>query len=330
MVLGVAAAGVLSALVWQGITANGAPDPTLAHLSPGAVILNTGLLVFREGLEAILVLAAITASFVGKTQPYRRPIAAGGGLALLATAVTWFVAIAVIGAVDAPALDVQAATGLLAIVVLLVIMNWFFHKIYWTGWISLHNRRRRELMATAGAGEGRSRTQIGLALLGFSAVYREGFEVVLFLQNLRLQAGSRTVLEGVAIGLAFTAVVGALTFVVNRRLPYKKMLVVTGVLLGIVLIVMVGESAQELQLAHWIGTTPVPLAIPGWLGVWFAVFPTVETLGSQAVAAVAVLGSYFAAQYVRSWRPRRQAARLAAARAATTLPAVELEQTVNS
>jgi hypothetical protein len=41
---------------------------------------------------------------------------------------------------------------------------------------------------------------LGLVALGFSSVYREGFEVVLFLQNLQLQAGTPTVLEGVAIG----------------------------------------------------------------------------------------------------------------------------------
>src|SRR5581483_6504916 len=112
-------------------------------------ILNTGILVFREGLEAILVLAAITASLVKANQSYRKPIAAGSGLGFLATVATWFIAIAILTKVNAPALDIQAATGLLAIIVLLVIMNWFFHKIYWTGWISLHNKRRRELMKDA-------------------------------------------------------------------------------------------------------------------------------------------------------------------------------------
>ncbi len=141
--LAVAALIVLSALVWQGIVASGNPDPTLPHLDHNAVILNTGLLVFREGLEAILVLAAITASMVGSNQAYRRPIALGTGAGFLATVATWFIAIALISAVSAPALDIQAGTGLLAILVLLVIMNWFFHKIYWTGWISLHNKRRK-------------------------------------------------------------------------------------------------------------------------------------------------------------------------------------------
>jgi high-affinity iron transporter len=294
---------VLGALVWQGVTASGNPDPTVPHLNHNAAILDTGLLVFREGLEAILVLSAITASLMGSNQPYRKPITAGAGLGFLATIVTWFIAIAILNAISAPALDIQAATGLLAIVVLLIIMNWFFHKIYWTGWISLHNKRRRTLMQNAQ--EDRSHTMFGLGLLGFSAMYREGFEVVLFLQSLRLQVGSLVVLEGVVVGLFLTAIVAGLTFLAHHKLPYKKMLILTGVMLGAVLIVMVGESVQEMQQAHWITTTAVNLPIPDWMGLWFAVNPNVESLVAQVLAAVLVIGSYFLAQYVRVWRPRR-------------------------
>jgi high-affinity iron transporter len=81
------------------------------------------------------------------------------------------------------------------------------------------------------------------------------------------------------------------------------MLVATGIMLGFVLLVMVGEEAQEMQQAGWISTTNIHLAMPAWIGVWFSVFPTVQTLAAQAVAAVLVIGSYFAAQYVRITRP---------------------------
>ncbi len=159
-------------------------------------------------------------------------------------------------------------------------------------------------------------------------MYREGFEVVLFLQNLRLQAGSLVVLQGVAIGLFFTAIVAALTFVAHRRMPYKKMLVLTGVLLGMVLVVMVGESAQELQQANWISTTTLNLPIPDWMGVWFAVFPTVETLVAQVFAAVFVVGSYFLAQYIRVWRPRRRGE--VAAYRAESAPMAELAHSLEA
>jgi high-affinity iron transporter len=314
---------VLGALVWQGITASGNPNPAAAHIDHNAAILDTGLLVFREGLEAILVLSAITASLMGSNQPYRKPITTGAAFGFLATIATWFVAIAVLSAVDAPALDVQAATGLLAIVVLLVIMNWFFHKIYWAGWISLHNKRRRALMQDAQ--DNRSRTMLGLTLLGFSAMYREGFEVVLFLQNLRLQVGSLVVLEGVAVGLFLTAIVAVLTFMAHHKLPYKKMLILTGVMLGMVLIVMVGESVQEMQQAHWLTTTMMNLPIPGWMGLWFAVYPSVESLTAQICAGAFVIGSYFLAQYVRVWRPQRLAVQAAALRSeATSAPETDV------
>ena len=195
----------------------------------------------------------------------------------------------------------QAATGLLAVAVLLVVMNWFFHKIYWTGWIAAHNRRRRDLV------RGGSRALLGLALLGFTAVYREGFEVVLFLQNLRIRAGSTTVLEGVSLGFALTVVVGIATFAAQTKLRYKRMLVATGTLLGFVLLVMVGESVQELQLAGWLPTHTVGIALPGWVGLWFALFPTVEGIAAQALAAALVIGSYFHAEDVRVKRPRRLA-----------------------
>lgn len=297
ILVGLAALVVAGAFVWQGVTAHGSPDPTGQNLSPAAVTLDTGVLVFREGLEAILVLAALTASLVRERRALWKPIGIGAGVGFLATLVTWFIVVAIISAINAPALDIQAATGVLAVVVLLVVMNWFFHKIYWTGWISRNNRKRRELLETAKK-EGTS-TAYGLAVLGFASVYREGFEVVLFLQTLRLKAGSGIILDGTMIGLALALLVAWLTFVAHEHLPYKKMLVLTGVMLGGVLLVMVGESAQELQQASWIGTTPLNLPIPAWLGVWLSVFPNVEGIAAQLVAAILVLGSYFAAPRVR-------------------------------
>ena len=290
-------------LVWQAVVPGGNPDPTAADGGAVTAVVNTGILVFREGLEAILVLAAITASMVRKGQRHWRPVALGSGLSLVATVATWFAVAALVSVLPFSELDIQAGTGLLAIVVLLVIMNWFFHKVYWTGWIAHHNRRKQDLVGATPGG----RVWGGLVLLGFTAVYREGFEVVLFLQNLRLRAGPHAILYGVAIGLFLTAVVAVLTFAAHSRLPYKKILVLTGVMLGAVLVVMVGESVQEMQLAHWLPTTSLDLPLPGWLGMWFAVFPNVEGLASQAGAALLVVGSYVAAQYVRAWRPRRRA-----------------------
>jgi high-affinity iron transporter len=85
-----------------------------------------------------------------------------------------------------------------------------------------------------------------------------------------------------------------------------------------VLLVMVGESVQELQQAGWIGTTSLHVAIPGWMGLWFSIFPNVQTVVAQAAAAAFVIGSYFLAEELKVRRPRRQGAE--PARRATAPP----------
>src|SRR5438067_7779122 len=275
-----AAAFVASMLIWQGVAAQGAPDPLRPNTSSTVAFLDIGILVFREGLECILVLAAVTASMTGPKREYRRPVAFGAAFAFVATLITWCIAVRIVVSLgdNMSALDLQAATGLLAIIVLLVIMNWFFHKIYWGGWIRAHNRRRKSLLENGHGSEVAKRSLLwGLILLGFTSLYREGFEVVLFLQTYHLRFGGGVVLKGALLGLALSGIVAVLTFVLQQRLPYRKMLITTGVLLGVVLLVMVGEQAQEMQLAHWISTTPIAWLVPitpRWLGMWFSVFPT--------------------------------------------------------
>jgi high-affinity iron transporter len=295
---------IFGVIIWQALLFSGVPDPGAKNLNSAAAVLSCGLLVFREGLEAILVLSAITATVKRKqTRNYVKGITAGTMLGLAATIATWIIVVAILSDIDLPELDIQAATGLLAILVLLLVMNWFFHKVYWTGWITHHTNRGRRLIKSAD--KNTYRMFQGFVLLGFTAIYREGFEVVLFLQQLRLKNGNDIVLAGAAIGIFLTAVVAFLTFIAHEHLPYKKMLILTGVLLGIVLLVMVGESVQEMQQAGWIPTTPIDFSLPSWMGMWFAVFPNLQGLISQVSAVVIVIGSYMLAQYrnpVRSYR----------------------------
>jgi high-affinity iron transporter len=290
----------------QGGTANPTALPPHMRLSHTSVVVNSAILVFREGLETILVVAAVMASFLGGNRVYRRPVAAGGALALAAGVVTWFAVVWLIGRFHGGEFDVQAATGLPSLIVLLLVMNWFLHKVYWTGWISHHHKRRKGLLS----GDNRRNMLLGLALLGFTSVYRECFEIVIFLQNLRQLYGASVVLEGVVIGLLFTGAAGVLTFALHQKLPYKRLLIITGVMLLFVLLVSVGEEVNEMQLAGWIGTTDIAwLHIPGWMGTWFSLFPNWETFIGQGIALVLVLGSYVGAQYLRVWRPRRQGRR---------------------
>jgi high-affinity iron transporter len=274
--------------------------------SGATVITNAALIVFREGLEAILIIAAITASMIGANRPLRRPVFRGALLALPASVALFAAAVLLLESLSRYGEKLEAVVGLVAIAVLMLVLNWFFHRVYWTQWIAGHRRRGKQLLGSAAGVT--TATVAGLYLLGFSSVFREGFETVLFLQALQLSSGTGIVLAGVSLGLLATTAVGAMTFALERRLPYKRMLIVTGVLISLVLVVLVGNTVRTLQGVGWFPITPLELQLPLWTGTWLGVFPTVETLGAQAAALVFVLGSYFAAERLRH-RRRRAAAR---------------------
>jgi high-affinity iron transporter len=298
-------AALLFAIHLMATASTGPADPTESAdgaMTHGTAVFNSAIIVFREGLEAVLVFAAVTASFLGANRGRRRPVVAGAAVAMGAAVVTWFVAQAILDAYSELGVRLEAITGFLAIVVLLVVLNWFVHKVYWTGWIAKHHRQRKKLLAAGGLG-----ATVGLVALGFTSVYREGFEVVLFLQALQLEAGTSTVLEGVALGLAGTAAVGALTFFAHRKLPYKRMLVLTGVLIAAVLVVMVGGTTMTFVDLGWLPRDAVPFSVPGWLGAWFEIYPYWETITAQLLAGVFVIGSYVVAERMMKRRGAQRA-----------------------
>ena len=298
----VVAAAILAFLVFLTTQSLGVdPTETPQTESHATAVVNSAIIVFREGLEAILIFAAVIASFLGANRARRKPVVMGALLGFVAAVVTWFAVQLLLSFFAGYGPQLEAITGLIAVLVLLVILNWFLHNIYWTGHIKKQHERRRAILAGGGGG-----ATLALVLLGFTSVYREGFEVVLFLQALELKAGTAAVLEGVGIGLAGTAVVGWLTFVLQRRLPYKKMLIATGVMIGFVLVVMIGGTAATFQELGWLPTHSLGVALPDWMGRWFEVYPTVETVGVQFMAAVLVIGSYFLAEHLKVRRPKRR------------------------
>jgi high-affinity iron transporter len=78
------------------------------------------------------------------------------------------------------------------------------------------------------------------------------------------------------------------------------------VLTGFVLVVMVGHAVRTMQGTGWVPITPLEVTLPYWSGLWFGVYPTVETIGAQVAAAAFVIGSYFLAQEIRVKGPRRR------------------------
>ena len=281
----------------RAITGDGASTLT--------TITNSALIVFREGLEAILILAAITASMLGPRERLRRPIFRGALLAIPASFAMFGVAILLLDSLSKYGEKLEAVVGIVAIGVLLLVMNWFFHKVYWTEWIKGHRDRGKVLTGAALAAGAGAATVAGLYTLGFTSVFREGFETVLFLQALQLSSGTGVVLAGVSLGLVLTGIVGAVTFALERKLPYKKMLIVTGVLIALVLVVLVGNTARTMQGVGWLSIHPIDIEFPLWMGTWLGIYPTVETLTAQLAAFVFVVGSYFAAEWMRKRELRK-------------------------
>ena len=302
-VWGLAGATLAGLVVLMATAQTGPVDPTevTAPQSRATVVFNAAAIIFREGLEAVLIFAAVTASLRGAHSARRRPIVWGAGVAFAASIGTWFVAQLLLEVASPLGPKLEAITGFLAIVVLLLVLNWFVHKVYWSQWIGRHHRQRRRVLARTGLS-----ATVGLVALGFTSVYREGFESVLFLQNLELKAGSAAVLEGVGFGLAATCAVGVVTFKLQQKLPYRRMLIATGVLVGVVLVVMIGGTALTFSELGWIPQTPLPFAIPGWLGSWFEVYAYYETIGAQLLAAAFVIGSYYLAEHMKVTRPARR------------------------
>jgi high-affinity iron transporter len=281
-----------------------------AAVGKDTVVVNAAIIIFREGLEAVLILAAITASFVGERRRLRRPVLLGALLGLAATAVTYALAQVLLDTLGDGGLRLQAITGLIAIAVLLLVTNWFFHRVYWSEWLGRFHRRRRALERIDRLGF-LSGQLAGLVLLGLTSVYREGFETVLFLQNLQASAGGEATALGIAIGLSATLAVGFVTFKLERKLPYRKMLIATGVLIGLVLGVMVGTTVHTLQGLGWLPHSATGFELPLWCSQWLGLYATWQGIAAQLTALLVVYGSYALARALRARRYRRAPRELA-------------------
>src|SRR3954471_8426026 len=145
------AVALLGLCVWFTTQSLGVdPTETPDAESHTTVVVDSAIIVFREGLEAVLIFAAVIASFLGANKTRRRPVVLGAACAFGASVVTWFLVQALLDAASPLGPRLEAITGFIAIAVLLVVLNWFVHKVYWSEWIGRHHRQRRKLLARSG------------------------------------------------------------------------------------------------------------------------------------------------------------------------------------
>ena len=255
-------------------------------LSPTAAMLNAILIVLREGLEAVVILAALLAGLRGpENKAVRRNIGIGAWLALGASGLLFVLSHYLLAGLSKYGETLEAVISIIAVIVLLIVTNWVFHKYYWSGW----NAKLRQLSKSAQGKQGTGFEHLAMVGVGFATIFREGFETTLFMQSLTLEAGLKPVLQGIGIGGFVIGVMGVAVFYVGSKLPYRKMLIYTGMLVLLVLFTFLGSTTRLFQTVGWLPVHPIPgFSLPNWTGVWLGLYPTWEGMIAPFLAFVYV------------------------------------------
>jgi high-affinity iron transporter len=239
--------------------------------------------VVREGLEALLVIAALAVYLTKAGARDRLPALYGGaGLAVVASvAAAWVFEQFYGGAHDD---TIEAVIILVAAALMLYVSGWLLVRQDPRAWQRYLQRRADQALA--------QRTVLAVAALAFFAVFREGAETVLFIHALATTTGGWTV--SLFAGLAAAAIILLVAFVALRalalRLPLRAVFLATSCFLFAMAVKFVGEAVQEFQEQQIIPYDGLDgLA---WLSA-IGVSPSLQGLAAQAgVIAVSIL-SYF-------------------------------------
>lgn len=251
----------------------------------GAV--NSLVIIVREGLEAVLLVGALLA-YLGKVEGGRKHfhrIWAGVALGIAASFATWGLAETLIPVSGGNRELLEGVTALLAVAVLIYVSNWIFQRSYIHHWKDYLEEKMDTALGTG--------STLALPALAFAAVYREGFETVLFYQALLFDVGASSVLAGFVPGAILIALVGAGIIRLGLRLPLGKVFAATNAILVYLAFVFTGKGLYNLQEAGLF--TPHPV---GWvpdseaLRLLFGLYPVAETLIGQALLAAVVAATY--------------------------------------
>jgi high-affinity iron transporter len=264
------------------------------------------VIIFREGVEAVLLIAILLGSLAaGSAQDYKRPLGLGVLAAFGATLLTWGLTTLVIDLAPVNRELLEALTALIAVAVLVLVSFWLVAR--------LDQRRRTEFMRARVAGALAAGTTAAFVGLGFTAVYREGFETVLFLQALSLFAAGLQlwVVLGALAGAVALVGVGWAILRLGKKLPLKPLLFAGASILLLLSVAFAGNAVRSLQSADMVRATPVDWPrLPVFVAELTGIHPTQEGLIVQAVMlGVFVVGGLwvFAIQPARRRRTSQEA-----------------------
>jgi high-affinity iron transporter len=250
----------------------------------------SGLILLREGLEALLVIAALAAFLhrAGAADKVRS-VYGGAAIAVLASFGAAYVFEKYFSGQHNDFME--AGVMVIAAALMLYMSGWLFLRQDPKAWLA---ELRRSAERALGYG-----TAFWLGVIAFLAVFREGGETILMLHAAATQAGGWNV--GLVSGLAVAVVSLAVIYYVMQKsaglLPLRPVFLVTSAFLFIMGLRFVGAALNELQERTVVSVTPAP--VPDWL-VALGVNPTWEAIGAQIVIALIAVASTAA---LRARRP---------------------------
>jgi high-affinity iron transporter len=284
------ASGAWTAVEAARIDVESSLDEALATLTvrntPIVLLGQSFIILVREGMEAILLIGALMAFLVRAGVPERRTdIGWGVVAALVASGATAIGFATLFRSATSHQETLEGVTMLVAAAALFWVSYWLLSKIEMQKWQAFVRSTMEKALS--------SRNAFALSGVAFLAVYREGFETVLFYAALfasaeEMVAATVAIGGGIVAGLAVLGVMYALMLRYSVRIPLKPFFAVTSALLFIMAFSFAGQGVAELQEAGLVSVTPlewVP-AVP-LLGV----FPTIQTLLIQLQVAAALLAA---------------------------------------
>ena len=251
-------------------------------------------IIVREGLEAILVIAAIiaylTKSGNGKTLKNVYIGAVMGIVAsFIAAGILYYVKKAWVGAGQSQEV-IEGVTALIAVCVLFYVSNWMISKAEAASWSRYIDGK---VQSSVAMGSG-----FALAFTAFLSVFREGAEVVLFYQPMLSEGNAGMVWAGFAAGCVLLVFVYLAITKLSIRLPIKVFFTATSILMAVMCVSFLGSGIKELaegnvfDLAMYVPGIPENDVIQ-----IFGIYPYLETLVPQVILAVILLITFIVAHY---------------------------------
>jgi len=251
--------------------------------SPTASFLSSLIIILREGLEAILVLAAMAAFLVRTNRRESLPwLHAGWIAALLLGALTWIVSSKLIAISGAHREVTEGITALVSAGLLLYVGFWLHSRANAARWSEFIRARMNNALSRGAL--------FSIALVSFLAVYREVFETVLFYQALWVQSegsAQTAVIAGFGLGLGALVVLAWLIARFSVRLPLGLFFAVSSVLLAVMAVVFAGQGIAALQEAGKLTASRVDFPSIPLLGI----YPNAQGLALQlALVTIIIVG----------------------------------------